>query len=896
MRELHPHIFSMKDDLQDSVLPQVKPQDGFSHVLGRSRLLLHDDALTERVEAFVEALKEHGQDALLRVTPQLFDLAHPFVQARPEAFSVRHDQHAGAVVDPRHHSPPSGRAVARIASPDGADFVRYEVVQRLEKLAQAGVSGFVFEQLNPAAIGFYTRLVADLRERLPDLLLIASTPGLSREDTRAMAGAGFDFLLSSLGWWDFRSRWLIEEYEALRQTAPLIAHITHDAAWRASSPEAATRLLNTAAATGWGMIVPEELISRSEASAEAVEKALAASRRAAGHSGPMQFLSSVTAPVTVLVRGDGKEHGAREQDLVLLINPDAEAQAPLDHVDLSAGYGLENFEPLTSSGPALAPLQPAEARVLMANRAKPVTLKRATGTKAVDTAMEMSRVVIEKIAPTVTGGSYPVKRVVGEVVDVEATVFSDGHEHIAAEIHYRPADEKAWQTVAMTPTGIMDLFKASFRLDRLGRYEFVIEGWVDAFGSYTHALGKKREARVVQPVDLLEGENLLKDAAKNGPKDLRAELKTRVTAYDKAPDDDTRTEMLLDNRLAEIMARAGKRVSPAISPVQIVDAERLQARFSSWYELFPRSVTKDKAVHGTLSDVIGELPRVRDMGFDTLYFTPIHPIGKTNRKGPNNTLNAGPDDPGSPYAIGNEDGGHDAVHPDLGTIEDFRALVAAAHEHGLEIALDFAINCSPDHPWLKKNPNWFAWRPDGTIKYAENPPKKYEDIVNVDFYADDAKPGLWQALRDVVLFWVDAGVKTFRVDNPHTKPMPFWEWLIAEVRAQHPDVIFLAEAFTTPNLMYRLAKTGFSQSYSYFTWRNTKFELTEYFTELTQDEPKDFFRPHLFVNTPDINPGLPADIGSAGIPDPCRAGGDALRAVRGLFRLRSVRGRCAAGR
>jgi starch synthase (maltosyl-transferring) len=242
------------------------------------------------------------------------------------------------------------------------------------------------------------------------------------------------------------------------------------------------------------------------------------------------------------------------------------------------------------------------------------------------------------------------------------------------------------------------------------------------------------------------------------------------------------------------------------------------------------------------------------MGFDTLYFPPIHPIGRTNRKGPNNTLTPGPNDPGSPYAIGSEEGGYDAIHPELGTFEDFRALVAAAREEGLEIALDIAINCSPDHPWLKKHPGWFAWRADGTIKYAENPPKKYQDIVNVDWYADTAVPDLWIALRDVILLWFKEGVKTFRVDNPHTKPLPFWEWMIGEVRAAHPDVIFLSEAFTRPKVMYRLAKVGFSQSYTYFTWRNTKAELTEYITELTTTAPKEFFRPHFFVNTPDINP------------------------------------------
>jgi starch synthase (maltosyl-transferring) len=294
-----------------------------------------------------------------------------------------------------------------------------------------------------------------------------------------------------------------------------------------------------------------------------------------------------------------------------------------------------------------------------------------------------------------------------------------------------------------------------------------------------------------------------------------------------------------------------------------VFVDRPGASFAAWYEMFPRSQSGDPAHHGTFDDVIRRLPYVRDMGFDVLYFTPIHPIGRTNRKGRNNTLTPGPDDPGSPYAIGSAEGGHDALHPELGSFEDFRRLVAAAHDHGLEIAIDFAIQCAPDHPWIKQHPEWFDWRPDGTIRFAENPPKTYEDIVNVHFYRD-ALPSIWYALRDIVMLWVDHGVKIFRVDNPHTKPVPFWEWMIREVQDRHPDVIFLAEAFTRPKMMKQLAKVGFTQSYSYFTWRNTKAELTEYLTELTQEEPKEYMRPNFFANTPDINPVFLQTSGRAG--------------------------------
>ena len=456
------------------------------------------------------------------------------------------------------------------------------------------------------------------------------------------------------------------------------------------------------------------------------------------------------------------------------------------------------------------------------------------------------RLVVEALSPSVEGGDYPVRRVVGEEVTVEATVFTDGHEQLAVELLWRPCDATEWQRVPMTalPT---DVWTARFTPTRLGRHEYAVEGWLDVFGGFRRDYRKKLEAGVAQQVDRQEGRNLVEAAAARQPG-----LRDWVTRIDAAGEG--ASDLLLSDDLAAAMAKADARPFALRSPRQLVDAERIAARFSSWYELVPRSITTDPARHGTFDDVIGRLPQIRDMGFDTLYFPPIHPIGRTNRKGPNNSLTAGEGDPGSPYAIGATEGGHDAVHPELGGFEAFARLVEAARTHGLDIALDFAIQASPDHPWLTEHPGWFAWRPDGSMKYAENPPKKYQDIVNVDFYGPDAVPGLWAALRDVVLLWVEHGVKTFRVDNPHTKPLPFWEWMIADVRARHPDVIFLAEAFTRPTMMYRLAKVGFSQSYTYFTWRDTKAELESYITELTTEAPKEFYRPHFFVNTPDINP------------------------------------------
>ncbi len=482
------------------------------------------------------------------------------------------------------------------------------------------------------------------------------------------------------------------------------------------------------------------------------------------------------------------------------------------------------------------------------NAAPLAAIRSASPVDAATAARQWPRLVVEEVTPHVAGGDFPVCRVVGETVTVEATVFTDGHEQLAAELLWRPVDSDDWQRVPMTalPT---DRWTAQLTLERLGRHEFCVEGWLDIWGGFRRDFAKKLDAGVAQDVDAMEGRGFVADAAARSAGRLAEQLAVWAARLK-----DAEPSMLLDDGLAALMAEADARPFALRSRRQLLDAERIAARFSSWYELFPRSITTDASRHGTFDDVIGRLPQIRDMGFDTLYFPPIHPIGRTNRKGPNNTLTAGEGDPGSPYAIGAAEGGHDAVHPDLGGFESFGRLVEAARGHGLEIALDFAIQCSPDHPWLKDHPGWFAWRPDGSMKYAENPPKKYQDIVNVDFYGPDAIPGLWIALRDVILLWVEHGVKTFRVDNPHTKPLPFWEWMIADVRAAHPDVIFLAEAFTRPTMMYRLAKAGFSQSYTYFTWRDTKAELTEYITELTTTAPKDFYRPHFFVNTPDINP------------------------------------------
>ena len=480
-------------------------------------------------------------------------------------------------------------------------------------------------------------------------------------------------------------------------------------------------------------------------------------------------------------------------------------------------------------------------------------------------ALQQARIVIEATEPVIDLGVFASKAVVGQAVRVSTTVFADGHDQLGAELLWRPVATTHWQRCTLEPLG-NDRWQATFTPTSIGLHLFAIESWWDLFASYRYELQKKHAAGVAVALEVEEGRIHLQQAqaSVNASDQARATLRDLQARLAAAREEDEQVTLLLAPELARVMAELDERKHLTRSPDYPLDVERERAQFASWYELFPRSETDQAARHGTFADVTRRLPDIRDMGFDVLYFPPIHPIGRTYRKGPNNTLVAGPDDPGSPYAIGGEGGGHEAIHPQLGSREDFRQLLRQAQAHGLEIALDFAIQCSQDHPWLKEHPDWFSWRPDGSIRYAENPPKKYQDIVNLDFYAEQALPELWLALRDTVQGWVDEGVKIFRVDNPHTKPLPFWEWLIADIRGRDPEVIFLAEAFTRPAMMARLGKIGYSQSYSYFTWRNTKAELSAYFSLLNQPPWRDCYRPNFFVNTPDINPFFLQHSGRAG--------------------------------
>jgi starch synthase (maltosyl-transferring) len=454
------------------------------------------------------------------------------------------------------------------------------------------------------------------------------------------------------------------------------------------------------------------------------------------------------------------------------------------------------------------------------------------------------RILIEDVYPAVEAGRYPVKRIVGEPIDVWADIFREGTALIAAELLWRADRALAWSHVRMRLDG-NDRWTAPFVPTQEGLHAFVIEAWTDEFATWRRDFLLKREAGLDVALETQEGRELLASLKPPGGADTRI-LRRACREWNGDP------AILLSEELAEA-ATKGSRSDLSRSPAFPLVIERKLARAGAWYEMVPRSQGRIPGQHGTFDDCIARLPDVAAQGFDVLYFPPIHPIGRTNRKGRNNSLRAEPGDPGSLYAIGSAEGGHDAIHPELGTLDDFRRLLAACAGHGLEIALDFAVQCSPDHPWLREHGEWFKRRPDGSIQYAENPPKKYQDIVNPDFGCRDAA-GLWAALRDIVLFWVDNGVRIFRVDNPHTKPFAFWEWLMREVQAVDPGVIFLSEAFTRPKVMKALAKLGFSQSYTYFTWRTGKDELQAYLGEITAYPEREYFRPNLFVNTPDILP------------------------------------------
>lgn len=472
------------------------------------------------------------------------------------------------------------------------------------------------------------------------------------------------------------------------------------------------------------------------------------------------------------------------------------------------------------------------------------------------------RIVIEHVQPEINCGRYPAKRVVGEELVVTADVFGDGHDEVKAQLLYRHSKKKNWNEVPMRFLG-NDRWQAAFTPEMMGRYEYTVQGWVDHFYTWQKGLKKKFEANQDIKVELQIGAQLLEDAAAAAKPGQQKRLRKWAEQLRSSNSPADAVTWATGQEVSELMHACCERQNvTTYNKVLQLDVERLKALFSTWYEFFPRSAAQEAGRHGTFKDCERLLPRIAEMGFDTIYLPPIHPIGRAFRKGKNNSATSELGEPGSPWAIGAEEGGHKAILPELGTLDDFRSFVQQAREHGIEVALDFAIQCSPDHPYVKEHPQWFKWRPDGTVQYAENPPKKYQDVLPVNFETEDWQ-NLWQELKSVLLHWIDQGVFIFRVDNPHTKAFSFWEWVIGEIHKNYPQVIFLAEAFTRPRVMEQLGKIGFTQSYTYYTWRNTAAELQEYMQELTQTELRDYFRPNFWPNTPDILPAALQEGGEA---------------------------------
>jgi starch synthase (maltosyl-transferring) len=462
------------------------------------------------------------------------------------------------------------------------------------------------------------------------------------------------------------------------------------------------------------------------------------------------------------------------------------------------------------------------------------------------------RIIITNVVPELVCGKYPIKRVIDEKVVVSADVFGDGHDVVKAALLFRKTGTEKWEEVPMVFLG-NDRWEASFTPSKMGQYEYTIRGWIDHFSTWQHAVKKKHEANQDISVEILVGVQLMEHALTGAKPTQAKKLQTTLNNLKKYNGQAAVTDGL-NEEITSLMYQVGDKGNATMySKILRVDVERKKALFSTWYEFFPRSTAAEPGKHGTFKDCERLLPRIADMGFDILYFPPIHPIGRKHRKGLNNAVTANPGDPGSPWAIGAEEGGHKSIHPELGTIEDFKSLVQKARQQGIEIALDLALQCAPDHPYVTDHPQWFKWRPDGTVQYAENPPKKYQDILPINFECDDWE-NLWLELKSIVDYWIEKGVTIFRVDNPHTKPFPFWEWLIREVRKEHPELLFLAEAFTRPRIMEELGKIGFNQSYTYFTWRETQEEIISYVNELTKTERSNYYRPNFWPNTPDILP------------------------------------------
>jgi starch synthase (maltosyl-transferring) len=855
-----------------------------------------DEDEEQLLRQFTEAARAHGLRAIMDLVINHTSKDSELVARHPEWFTR---DIKGDVVSPRAIDPADTRrqtvwgdlAELDYRTPHRDQILGYfqQVVRHYVAL---GFSGFRCDAAYKVPAEVWRGLVDSAKAASLDVVFCAETLGAPKGAVLALADAGFDYLFNSVKWWDFKSPWLLEQYEAFRHIAPSIgfpeSHDTKRLVAELLAVGIAESLIEPhyrqayafAAAYSTGVLMPmgfeygwsraldvvttrdgEPELKRFDLSEFIAEvNAMKLAIPALNEEGPQRLLSNQSDPLVALER----QTESREDRALILINRDERAprEAALEKLvgkglaltDLSPGRRPTGTEVRTG---ARFVVEPLEVRVLqpsspkrMPDGAVPKTVVDAASGFQLPWRPEM-RIAIEEVYPELDGGRHPIKRVLGDELEVQADVFCDGHHQLRAVVKFA-LEGQGWRE---TPLVLFDndRWVGRIPLDRLGLWRYTIEAWIDRFESWRDEFEKKLRAGQDVDLELIEGRAIIAAALREAGAADSAQIRTVLRNFD-GGDTAQRAELMLSPGLRELIARCQLRGYVARYPRELeVIVDRQTARFAAWYEIFPRSQGKVAGKSANFDDCIARLPEIAGLGFDVVYLVPIHPIGRINRKGKNNSTVTEPGDPGSPYAIGSAEGGHRAVNPELGTLSDFRRFVGAAAALGIEVALDFAIQCAPDHPWVSEHPEWFRFRPDGTIKYAENPPKKYQDIVNVDFYNSD-RAGLWEELRDTVLFWIGEGVRTFRVDNPHTKPLPFWQWLIREVKARCPEAIFLSEAFTRPKMMRALAKAGFTQSYTYFTWRNSKTELTEYLIELTQGPAKEYFRPNFFTNTPDILP------------------------------------------
>lgn len=857
-----------------------------------------DDAL---LSDFVQAASDHGLSVMMDLVINHTAKDSVLVGQKPAWFAHNPDgslRSPGAVdpTDPTLFTEWGDLAEINYAErPERAEIVAYwqDLVRHYLGLGFRGFRGDAAYKV-PAAI--WHDIIASARSAKSDAVFFAETLGCRPNEVVALHDAGFDYIFNSSKWWDFKAPWLLEQYEIFRKIAPslsfpeshdtdrLIVDLEREGLTDPRKVEAAYRqryLFSAVFSTGLMVPIGFEFgfrrrldvvktrptdweqpafdlsdfiaeTNRMKASVPVLNEEGPQRRLETDHSHGIGLHRTTDAggAWALSVINTDREHGHAIRAISLVGNDNLgcgeEVTPGHHHVRLDANTTLR--------------LHAADLRVFACDTAAPRERPVNKGATApaddpIARNLRSKRIIIQNVHPEVDCGRYPVKREVGDLFEVWADIFKEGHDKLAAVVQYRRlGEDKRHETAMELMNPGLDRWRGCIRLEQNTRYLYTIIAWHDLYATWLDEIEKKRRAGQDVHLELIEGRALVEAARDRATGADKKRLTIVLEDFDRSDDPDVRFGLLGSLTMQKLMGRLPDR-SNAIaydSELEVV-VDRIQARYAAWYEMFPRSQGRDPERSATFKEAAQRLDEIRGMGFDVVYLVPIHPIGRAFRKGKNNTLSASDDDPGSPYAIGSPEGGHDAVHPELGTLQDFRDFVAAAAERGMEVALDFAIQTSPDHPWLKAHPDWFEYRPDGTIKYAENPPKKYQDIVNVNFFGGH-QAELWRELRDVVLFWVAQGVRIFRVDNPHTKPVPFWEWLIRTVQLRHPDVIFLSESFTRPPMLRMMAKVGFTQSYTYFTWRNFKNELIDYFTELTQSDSAEYLRPNLFPNTPDILP------------------------------------------